>query len=153
VLRVGNAAGEAHPLIGEGMTLALQSAWLLSQTLAVTRSQPTVSKSTWQSVVARDYAAHWKQLFQPRLKTAAVFAHLSMQSVAAPVLLHLLQACPSLLTRAARWAGKAEDFAHFEALAASTAPYSRTNALRSNDDGNDPEHIARHIDQGLRTHA
>ncbi len=29
MFRIGNAAGEAHPIIGEGMSMALQSAWLL----------------------------------------------------------------------------------------------------------------------------
>ena len=29
VFRIGNAAGEAHPIIGEGMSMAMQSAWLL----------------------------------------------------------------------------------------------------------------------------
>ena len=54
VLRVGNAAGEAHPLIGEGMTMALQSAWLLSQTLQQARSKPSASAPSWQTPVARD---------------------------------------------------------------------------------------------------
>jgi 2-polyprenyl-6-methoxyphenol hydroxylase-like FAD-dependent oxidoreductase len=153
VFRVGNAAGEAHPLIGEGMTLALQSAWLLSRTLVAARSQPAAPKETWQNAVARGYAAHWVQLFQPRLRTASLFAHLSMQPVAAPVLMHLLQTFPTLLIRAAHWAGKADDFAHFEALVASSAPYTTPNASRNNDDGNYPEHTATDIDQGLRTHA
>ena len=29
LFRIGNAAGEAHPIIGEGISMALQSAWLL----------------------------------------------------------------------------------------------------------------------------
>ena len=31
--RVGNAAGEIHPLIGEGMSMALESAFLLASRL------------------------------------------------------------------------------------------------------------------------
>ena len=43
LFRIGNAAGEAHPIIGEGMSMALQSAWLLCAQLlhpAVPRSEP-----------------------------------------------------------------------------------------------------------------
>jgi flavin-dependent dehydrogenase len=31
---VGNAAGEAHPLVAEGITMAIQSSWLLADALA-----------------------------------------------------------------------------------------------------------------------
>jgi 2-polyprenyl-6-methoxyphenol hydroxylase-like FAD-dependent oxidoreductase len=138
VLRVGNAAGEAHPLIGEGMTMALQSAWLLSHTLVSARRAPTLhpSSRTWQTPVARAYAQQWATLFQPRLRTAAVFARLAMHGGAAPVLMHLLHAQPGLLTRAARWAGKGDVFSYFS---------------RSNDDGSHPLHTAENIDQGLPT--
>jgi 2-polyprenyl-6-methoxyphenol hydroxylase-like FAD-dependent oxidoreductase len=138
VLRVGNAAGEAHPLIGEGMTIALQSAWLLSQNLVQARNASALANPPWQSPVAHAYAAQWAQLFQPRLRTASVFAHLAMHRATVPVLMALLQAHPSLLTRAARWAGKAEGVHHFS---------------RSNNDGNHPGHPAADPDQGLPTGA
>jgi flavin-dependent dehydrogenase len=138
VLRIGNAAGEAHPLIGEGMTMALQSAWLLSQTLQRARSGPRPAAPSWQSPVARDYAAQWTQHFQPRLRTAALFAQLGMHRRAAPALMALLQASPALLTRAARWGGKADGFEKFS---------------RSNHDGHDPGHTAADSDQRLSTGA
>jgi menaquinone-9 beta-reductase len=153
IFRVGNAAGEAHPMIGEGMTMALQSAWLLSRALVAGRNLPTASSRTWQGAVARDYAAQWAKLLQPRLRTAAVFAHLSMQPLAATALVRTLHAFPSLLTHAARWAGKAENFTHFEALAASMSAYTQPTASRSHTDGNHVEHAATDIDQRLRTHA
>jgi 2-polyprenyl-6-methoxyphenol hydroxylase-like FAD-dependent oxidoreductase len=110
ILRIGNAAGEAHPLIGEGMTMALQSAWLLSQTLVHAREHPATPTTDWQAPVARTYAAQWAQQLQPRLRTASLLAHLAMHSAAAPLLLALLQARPTLLTRVARWSGKADVF-------------------------------------------
>jgi 2-polyprenyl-6-methoxyphenol hydroxylase-like FAD-dependent oxidoreductase len=110
ILRIGNAAGEAHPLIGEGMTMALQSAWLLSQTLVQARNDSAAPATSWQAPVARTYAAQWAQQLQPRLRTAALLAHLAMHRAAAPALLALLQARPSLLTRVARWSGKADGF-------------------------------------------
>jgi hypothetical protein len=57
-------------------------------------------------------------LLQPRLRTAALFAHLAMHRVAAPALMSLLQARPALLTRAACWSGKADGFAPFDTLVA-----------------------------------
>jgi hypothetical protein len=110
ILRIGNAAGEAHPLIGEGMTMALQSAWLLGQTLVQARNDSAAPATSWQAPVARTYAAQWAQQLQPRLRTAALLAHLAMHRAAAPALLALLQARPSLLTRVARWSGKADGF-------------------------------------------
>jgi hypothetical protein len=157
VLRIGNAAGEAHPLIGEGMTMALQSAWLLSHTLQQARQQSSASQPFRHSLVAHDYAAQWAQLLKPRLRTAAVFAHLGMHRFAAPALMGLLQASPALLTRAARWSGKANGFAPFDVLAAAAQPPTptpiRTTPTRSNDDGRHTSHIAADSDQGLPTGA
>jgi flavin-dependent dehydrogenase len=145
VLRVGNAAGEAHPLIGEGMTLALQSAWLLCQTLVAARGpMPSAQQPGWQASVARTYAAQWARLLRPRLRTAAVFAHLAMHRATAPTLMALLGSHPALLTRAARWAGKADGWRNFS---------------RSNDDANHPHdrdhlgHPATHPDTGVPTRA
>lgn len=104
VLRVGNAAGEAHPLIGEGMTMALHSAWLLCHILNAASTQ----LPRWQAEAAREYAAQWAHQFQRRLRIASAFAHLAMQPLCATALAALLGTCPSLLTRAARWAGKAD---------------------------------------------
>ena len=51
ILRIGNAAGEAHPIIGEGMSMALQSAWMLC-TLLLAADR----RGDWQAPVARSYA-------------------------------------------------------------------------------------------------
>jgi 2-polyprenyl-6-methoxyphenol hydroxylase-like FAD-dependent oxidoreductase len=138
VLRVGNAAGEAHPLIGEGMAMALQSAWLLSHTLQHARRLPQAAAPFWQTQVARDYAARWAQQLRPRLRMAAVFAHLAMHRAAAPALMAMLQAYPPLLTRAARWSGKADSF---------------ENLSRSKNNGHHAGHTATDPDQGLPTGA
>jgi flavin-dependent dehydrogenase len=114
VLRVGNAAGEAHPLIGEGMTLALQSAWLLCHILARAQARPALTGEPWQAQAAREYAERWAALFRPRLRTAERFASLAMRPVLAAGLMGLLHHQPALLTRAARWGGKADRFAPFE---------------------------------------
>jgi flavin-dependent dehydrogenase len=153
VLRLGNAAGEAHPLIGEGMTMALQSAWLLSHSLQAARSRAQGAGRAWQSPVAGDYAAQWAQLLQPRLRTAAVFAHLAMHRAAAPALVALLQARPTLLTRAARWAGKADGFAPLDTPQPSATTPTRPIDPRSNPDAHHAGHTANHSDQRLPTGA
>jgi flavin-dependent dehydrogenase len=99
--RIGNAAGEAHPIIGEGMSMALQSAWLLSQYL-LGRGKPNGAGMARQRDVASRYVAHWRRQFGPRLLFAAGFAHLAMRPHAAAPLVGLVQAWPGMLTLGAR---------------------------------------------------
>jgi flavin-dependent dehydrogenase len=102
LFRIGNAAGEAHPIIGEGMSMALQSAWLLcSHLLGAQRSNPN-----WQQAAARAYASEWRRHFEARLELAAAFAHMAMRPALAKPLLTVARAWPGLLTAGARWAGK-----------------------------------------------
>ncbi|MDB5870342.1 MAG: dependent oxidoreductase [Polaromonas sp.] len=108
LFRIGNAAGEAHPIIGEGMSMAMQSAWLLCARLLL----PGVRRSdlldtAWQRDTAERYAADWHRHFAPRLRLAAVFAHLAMRPSLASPALSLLRQCPGLLTHGAHWSGKA----------------------------------------------
>lgn len=113
VFRIGNAAGEAHPIIGEGMSMALQSAWLLcAQLLGAQRGEPN-----WQQAVARDYALQWRRHFEARLHLAAAFAHIAMRPALAEPLLTLARAWPGLLTAGARWAGKLRSAVNPEASA------------------------------------
>jgi flavin-dependent dehydrogenase len=101
---VGNAAGEAHPIIGEGMSMAMQSAWLACERLI---AEPRVlSDASLQRRVLRDYARTWHAHFARRLHLAAAFAHVAMRPALAGSCLPALHAWPGLLTRAARWSGK-----------------------------------------------
>ena len=107
LLRVGNAAGEAHPLIGEGMSMAMQSAWLLcAQLLQPGLRRQRLPDVAWQRGVAQRYAAQWRGHFAPRLRLAAAFAQLAMRPALGAPCLALLQRWPALLTAGARWAGK-----------------------------------------------
>jgi len=107
IFRIGNAAGEAHPIIGEGMSMALQSAGLLCAKLVQARAAcPTPHESTWQIAVHADYAAQWRRQFVPRMRLAAVFANLAMRPVTSAALVAVLKRWPSLLTQGAVWAGK-----------------------------------------------
>jgi flavin-dependent dehydrogenase len=106
ILRVGNAAGEAHPILGEGMSMAFQSAALLSSFLVSQRPTATVPDGVQQAEIARRYAAAWLTEFAPRLRLAAFFAHLAMRPTTSALLMHLVKTWPGVLTRGARWGGK-----------------------------------------------
>ena len=107
VFRIGNAVGEAHPIIGEGMSMALQSAWLLCAHLLSSTRRQELSDAAWQREVGHSYAAQWRRQFAPRLRLAAAFAHLAMRPISGAMLVALAESWPQLLTQGARWAGKA----------------------------------------------
>jgi flavin-dependent dehydrogenase len=105
LFRVGNAAGEAHPLIGEGISMAIQSAALLSRMLT---KQPAASIDGYLAgQLQRRYRATWLAEFAPRLRLAALYAHAAMRPSFALPARAVLRRWPSLLTGAARLAGKA----------------------------------------------
>jgi menaquinone-9 beta-reductase len=104
IFRIGNAAGEAHPIIGEGISMALQSAWLLCACLEPHRAMLLSGGS--QRQIQREYAAAWRRHFAHRIRLASVFAHLAMRPAMASRLLPLLRSRPGLLTWAARLSGK-----------------------------------------------
>lgn len=115
IFSVGNAAGEAHPILGEGMSMALQSAVLLCRELlgASSPSQPPlpsrpspVPGAAEQAAMQRRYVAAWRHDFLPRLRLAAAFAHVAMRPAATALLLQAARHWPGLLTHGARWGGK-----------------------------------------------
>ena len=106
IFRVGNAAGEAHPILGEGMSMALQSAALLTSYLLDQQPTASVPDDLQQAKIARHYASAWRKEFAPRLRLAAVFAHLAMHPGTSALLMQLAKAWPGVLTRGARWGGK-----------------------------------------------
>lgn len=101
---VGNAAGETHPIIGEGISMAIQSAVLLANMLGPHREK--ASDPRWQSGMRTEYARAWRRHFAGRIRLAAVFAHAAMRPDICGSVLPLLQRHPGLLGRFARWSGK-----------------------------------------------
>jgi flavin-dependent dehydrogenase len=106
VFRVGNAAGEAHPIIAEGISMAVQSAWLLCRTLL--SRQDSLDNTSIVAEVGRVYAASWRAQFASRIHAAAVFAHALMRPESAALALALPQRFPALLTFCAALSGKAK---------------------------------------------
>ena len=102
VFRVGNLAGEAHPVVAEGISMALQSAWLLSRRLiAAGGNQAAVD-------VARAYQADWNASFALRIRAAALFAGLAMRPAAVGLLIPALRAFPGAITLGAYLSGKSK---------------------------------------------
>jgi 2-polyprenyl-6-methoxyphenol hydroxylase-like FAD-dependent oxidoreductase len=107
VFRVGNAAGEAHPIIGEGMSMALQSASLLCAGLTGADRFKGVPPAQWQARIASQYDADWRRMSRSRFQIAALFGHVAMRPTTAHGLMTVAQAWPALLSHGARWAEKA----------------------------------------------
>jgi len=99
VLRVGNAAGEAHPVVAEGISMALQAAWLLAERLTSPRPRP-------RTAVAADYAHAWRRAFRPRLVTSTAIAHWAMHPGVVARAVPIIRRLPALLTWGARLSGK-----------------------------------------------
>jgi 2-polyprenyl-6-methoxyphenol hydroxylase-like FAD-dependent oxidoreductase len=106
IFRIGNAAGEAHPILGEGMSMALQSAALLGIVLLSPSGVASAPAGRLQAELNHRYAAAWRKAFVPRLRLAAAFAHAAMRPLGATWLMRVSQAWPGLLTAGARWGGK-----------------------------------------------
>jgi flavin-dependent dehydrogenase len=111
---IGNAAAEAHPIIGEGISMAMQSARLLCARLAAA-GRRHASADTLQRV-GIDYARDWRQAFAPRLHLAATLAQLAMRPWLAPIVWPLIVRTPRLMTALARAAGKARTAPVFQGL-------------------------------------
>lgn len=92
VYAVGNLAGEAHPIIAEGISMAIQGAQLLTQCLIAGRPD--------------DYPALWQRRFATRIRAASLFAHLAMNDVTRGVSRGMIAAFPKILDWGARLSGK-----------------------------------------------
>jgi menaquinone-9 beta-reductase len=95
----GNIAGEAHPIIAEGISMAIQSSWLLAQQLIA--DGPAAAP-----VAGPKYAREWKRHFAGRLRAASIFAKLAMSDGGRPVAAQLIRIFPTALTWGAALSGK-----------------------------------------------
>jgi flavin-dependent dehydrogenase len=106
IFPVGNAAGEAHPVIAEGISMAIQSAALLAALLI--EEQDRIASTKARARLEARYAASWRKRFAARIRAAALFAHLASAGGTAEALLPIVRAFPGVLTLGARWSGKAD---------------------------------------------
>jgi flavin-dependent dehydrogenase len=104
VFLLGNAAGEAHPILGEGISMALHGARLVAQHLAALDRLDAERLQLAQVA----YARSWQRRFAGRIRASRIAVALAMRPVLAPALLPALRRWPALLTLAARVGGKAQ---------------------------------------------
>jgi menaquinone-9 beta-reductase len=98
---VGNAAGEAHPIIAEGISMAIQSSWLLAQHLFA-----------GGPAAGANYARAWKAQFAPRVHAASLFARLAMNNHGRAASAQLIRAFPAILNWGAALSGKTLGVCH-----------------------------------------
>jgi flavin-dependent dehydrogenase len=110
IFAVGNAAAETHPIIAEGISIAIQSATLLcEQLIARPELRWNLPGSAVECSAARDnYALAWRTNFSRRLFVAAVFASVFTRPVSTRIATLLLERFPQLLSEGARWSGKTQ---------------------------------------------
>jgi 2-polyprenyl-6-methoxyphenol hydroxylase-like FAD-dependent oxidoreductase len=104
ILRVGNAAAEAHPVIGEGICMALQSAAILANLFALRSGEPDAAHI---ADVQRAHTAICRKEFSGRLRIARLYARVAMQPFLAASVAALMSSWPAVLTGGAQLAGKA----------------------------------------------
>jgi flavin-dependent dehydrogenase len=103
---VGNAAGEAQPLIAEGISIAIQSAWLMASRLV--EEDPANLNEAVLAQVGQDYSRTWARAFAGRIRAANIFARIAMTGSGTHRLcLPLIAKFPRVLTLGARLSGKA----------------------------------------------
>jgi len=105
IFRIGNIAGEAHPIVAEGISMAMQSSWLLCRHLIADQEGAVSGRA--RAEVARAYQAEWQKSFAGRIHAAALFAHLVMRPNIAALWLPTLKRFPGILTFGAQLSGKA----------------------------------------------
>lgn len=106
IFLVGNAAGEAHPLIAEGISIAMQSAWLLCHILMPGHHK--LEDPRFLDDAASHYRVAWRNNFALRMTASSMFAYLAMRPLATSLMLPAFRMAPSLLTLGAYLAGKTD---------------------------------------------
>jgi flavin-dependent dehydrogenase len=99
---VGNIAGEAHPIIADGISMAIQSAWLLTHVLMEAGPDANFGE------LGEKYARAWHAAFRLRIAASAFFAHLAMTGMGRTMAGSLVKAFPGLLRLGARVSGKTD---------------------------------------------
>ncbi|SFO68470.1 Dehydrogenase (flavoprotein) [Mesorhizobium sp. NFR06] len=101
IFRVGNAAGESHPIIAEGISMALQSGWLLALELGA-----AASGQAEREAAGKRYEAAWRGLFSTRVLAAEAIARMALGRGGAALTEAVVRYFPQTLTLGARISGK-----------------------------------------------
>jgi flavin-dependent dehydrogenase len=102
IFRAGNCAGESHPIIAEGISMALQSGWLLAAALAGV----DIYDRSAREAAAKLYSAAWLRQFSTRIHAAAAFAAVALNPAGAQAMGLLIDLLPGILPLGAALSGK-----------------------------------------------
>jgi flavin-dependent dehydrogenase len=102
IFRVGNLAGESHPIIAEGISMALQSGWMLARELAACRDWGPAERAA----VGKSYSAAWRKQFYTRIRAASLLAHLAILPSTASAMRTVVRLFPASLSVGAALSGK-----------------------------------------------
>lgn len=103
IFYIGNIAGEAHPIIAEGISIAIQSGWMLSNILI---SYQQRAEKNWVSDAGKQYKKHWEKTFSQRIRAATIFAKLATSQNAINFLSPFMKRYPKILSWGAKLSGK-----------------------------------------------
>lgn len=102
IFRVGNVAGESHPIIAEGIAMALQSGWILAEQLG--------KFDTWdhsaRAAAGAAYASAWRNQFATRIRLAAILSGLAASTNGAKLMHLVISRFPASLSLGATLSGK-----------------------------------------------
>jgi flavin-dependent dehydrogenase len=104
VFRAGNLAGEAHPVVAEGLSMAMEGGALLASLLLSLPHGPGRSEAEAQA--GRAYHAAWRASFAPRIRAAAAISACATRPALAAVAVRIAAALPQAVSATARLAGK-----------------------------------------------
>ena len=116
IFSIGNCAGEAHPIVAEGIGMAMQSAWLLCRHLL------TAGSATSLESIGAAYERDWRRHFVSRIRAASAFAQLALAPSTHGIIRAALRREPRLLTFAARLSGKTHQVTTNGASIAAASP-------------------------------
>jgi flavin-dependent dehydrogenase len=102
IFRVGNIAGESHPVIAEGISMALQSGWLLASELA----SANFCDSAALRLAGERYSQAWKKQFATRIQAASILARIAIFPRSAELMRAFVGMFPGSLSLGARLSGK-----------------------------------------------
>lgn len=107
IFRVGNVAGESHPIIAEGIAMALQSGWILAEQLGRFDNWGSEERSE----AGRAYALAWRRQFATRIRLAAALTMLATSPRGAVSMRAFARRFPESLSLGARLSGKIKEIA------------------------------------------
>ncbi|MEM8865202.1 MAG: NAD(P)/FAD-dependent oxidoreductase [Planctomycetota bacterium] len=106
IFAVGNAGGECHSVVAEGISMAMQSGWIAADALLETSNGQPIDTVEQLNQAGNKYTRRWSREFGGRLRTSSLVAQWAMRPSLVRLTQPVIRSCPPVLTLAARLAGK-----------------------------------------------